>query len=167
MAKFLNREASGRVAQLNTVQTSAGVADADKIPSLDSQGKLDQSMMPAGLGQNTVSGTAAGALAANDLVYITSSGTVSKASAAAVGTEAIGFVKTSVANGAVATVFTSGNLITGLSGLTPGARQYMSATAGLITATPLTTAGNVHMCIGIATSATAVAFEPEEPITLA
>ena len=160
---------SGRLKEEAALVVSAGAGSDGRIPALDAAGKLDLTVMPAGIGANTVAVLASEALAANDLVNIynnTGVANVRKADAATEGKEANGFVKSAFAGAATATVYTSGNHITGLTGLTTG-RVYLSATAGLITGTPPASSGNVVQCIGTAIGATTVAFEPEEPITLA
>jgi hypothetical protein len=64
-------------------------------------------------------------------------------------------------------VYLSGDL-TGLTSLTPGVAYYLSgSTAGAATATAPSTAGHISQEIGIAVSATAIAFEQQQPITLA
>jgi hypothetical protein len=127
-------------------------------------------VLPAGFGQNSVAAVASEALAAGDLVNLyNNAGAINarKTDGTAEGKECHGFVRAAVANAASATVFTSGNILTGLSGLTPGARQYVATTAGARTETPPAVAGNVVQMIGVAVSATSIAFEPEEPITVA
>jgi hypothetical protein len=161
---------AGRLKQLAGVVTSAGATNDGDLVALDAAGKLDASVLPAGIGQNTVAAAASEALAANDLVNLYDNGGtigVRKADATAEGKECNGFVKAAVANAASATVYLSGNIITGLSGLTPGARQYTATTAGARTETPPAAAGNVVQMVGYAASATTVIFEPEEPVTVA
>lgn len=161
---------AGRQRQVPAVVVSAGAGNDGDIPALDAAGKLDASVMPSGIGANTVAAVATEALSANDLVNIYDvSGTAScrKADATVEGKEVHGFVKASVANAATATIYTSGSTITGLSGLTAGARQFMATTAGARTATAPSAAGNVVQMIGVAASATSILFEPEEPITVA
>lgn len=161
---------AGRIKQIAAVVTSAGASNDGDLVALDASGKLDASVLPAGVGQNTVSATASEALAAGDLVNLyNNAGTINarKADATAEGKECHGFVKAAVANAATATVFTSGNILTGLTGLTPGARQYVATSPGARTETPPATAGNVVQMVGVAVSATSIAFEPEEPITVA
>lgn len=164
------RNVAGRVTEFIGIVTSAGVANDGDFVVLDSTGKLDASVLPAGVGQNTISATASEALAANDLVnWYNNAGTVNvrKADATTVGKECNGFVKAAVANAATATIFLSGNVITGLSGMTPGTRQYLATTPGARTETAPSTAGNVSMMVGYSVTATTLAFEPEEPITIA
>ena len=162
---------AGRIKQLAAVVTSAGNANDGDLVALDSTGKLDASVLPSGLGQNTISAVASEALAANDLVNVYNNAgvaTVRKADATAEGKEATGFVKSAVSNAGTATIFTSGQFITGLTGKTIGSRQYLSAaTPGAMTETPPAVAGNVVQKVADAYSATAAIFEPEEPITVA
>ena len=55
---------------LNAKTTSAGAADASKIPQLDSTGRLDLSVMPPGIATDIATLTASEALAAGDFVNI-------------------------------------------------------------------------------------------------
>lgn len=169
-AKKLLRLVSGRIKEIVGIVVSAGAANDGDIAVLDAAGKFDASLMPTGFGQNTVTGIASEALAVNDLVNIfNNAGAVGvrKADASVEGKEANGFVKSTIAAAGSATVYTSGNVITGLTGLTIGARQFLTVVAGTRGETPPSAAGNVVQIIGIAASATSIVFEPEEPITVA
>ena len=169
-AKRFLASVSGRIKQIAGVVTSAGAGNDGDLVALDATGKLDASVLPAGVGQNTVSATASEALSAGDMVNLwNNASTINarKADATVEGKECHGFVKSGYSLSAMATVYISGNVVTGLTGLTPGARQYLATTAGARTETPPSTAGNVVQMLGIAASATTIAFEPEEPITLA
>lgn len=160
---------AGKLKEIAAIVTSAGAGDAGKIPALDGSGKLDSTLMPTGVGADTASIASSENLAAGDLVNVwNDSGTVKvrKADATAEGKEVTGFVLAGVTSPANATVYFGGQL-TGLSGLTPGARQYLSTTPGARTETAPSTAGNVVQCVGIAISATAISFELAEPVTLA
>lgn len=167
--KFLILDA-GRTKQLEASTTSAGAGDAGKVPGLDGSGRLDQSMMPVGVGPDTATITASENLAAGDLVNVwDDSGTtkIRKADATAEGKEADGFVLASVTSGQSGLVYFDGT-ISGLSGLTRGARYFLSAdTPGAITTTPPSSTGNVVQRVGKAKSATELVFEAFEPITLA
>ena len=166
--KFL-RLIAGVFTENSTVQSSAGAADADKIPSLDSAGKLSSTMMPAGIGADSQDMIASEALAAGDLVNIwNDSGTLKarKADATTAGKEADGFVTAAVSSGATATVILDGT-ISGKTGLTIGSTYFLATTAGGVTATPPSAAGNIVQRVGKATSATTLAFEQGEPVTLA
>ena len=167
--KYLRLDA-GRIKELEAVDSSAGAADAGKITALDSTGRFDLTMMPVGIGPDTKEVAASENLAAGDLVNIFDNGgsiAVRKADASSEGKEAIGFVLDAVTSGANALIYLDGT-VTGLSGLTPGARYYLdSATAGGITATALTTAGEISQYVGRAVAATELAFESSQAITIA
>jgi hypothetical protein len=171
-AKSFLRVVAGRITQIMGVQSSAGAANAGDIPALDDTGRLDNSMMPVGIGADTKVLPASEALSAGNVVnvwYDAGTAKARKADATAEGKEATGFVLSGVSSGADATVYFEGS-ITGLSGLTPGARYYLSAATpgALVDAASLPAAsGNVIQYVGTATSATELSFEPSDPITLA
>ena len=102
------------------------------------------------------------------LVYVKPNGNIELASAVAEGKEALGIVITATASGAQAKVNLIGSLISGFTGLVPGAFYYMSNTPGAIVnfAGAPTTVGNVFMKVGTAVSTTTLVFSPEIPITL-
>jgi hypothetical protein len=170
MAKYLERNAtSGKVTEVAGLANSAGAGDAGKIPQLDASGRIDASMMPVGLAADTKAVIASEALSAGNLVNVwnnTGVLNVRRADATTAGKEANGFVLASFASSASATVYFE-STITGLSGLTIGARYYLGTTPGAATATPLTASGNVHQYIGVALSATEISFEPDDGIVLA
>lgn len=159
---------SGRLAEKEAIQTSAGAGDAGKIPALDAAGKLSSTMMPTGVGADTVSVAASENLAAGDLVnvYDDSGAKCRKADADDPAKFCVGFVLASVESPNNATIYLEGQN-TQVSGMTPGARQYLSGTAGGITETPPTGTGKIVQCVGVAISATVLNFEPQEPVTLA
>lgn len=116
----------------------------------------------------TVSLTTDVPLSPASLVYIKPSGNLGLADAVAEGKEAVGVVLISSPAGASAKVYLIGSLISGLSGLTPGAFYYMSTTPGAIvpfSGAP-TIAGNVLMKVGTALTSSSLVFSPEIPITL-
>ena len=185
---------AGRIKMIATIVTSAGAADAEKVPSTNEDGVLDPSLlnaattgadkvvmtlpdgtldpsiMPIGIGADVKVLVASETLAVNDLVNIwNDAGTpkARKADATAEGKEVHGFVKAGVASAANASVYFEGR-ISGLAGLTAGARQYLSASSpGLMTDTAPNTAGNVVQFVGVAVSATEIDFEPADPVTVA
>lgn len=183
---------AGRLKMIATISTSAGGADAEKVPStnasgvldpsllnaatsgankiplLDASGKLDASTMPTGIGQDAKTVTASEALTIGPVNIYNNSGTpaVRKADATSEGKEANGFVLAAVASGAAATVFFEGRM-SGLSGLTIGTRYYLATTAGTVTTTAPTTAGNVVQYLGTATDTTEIDFEPSDAVTVA
>lgn len=160
------------VKTLITVGTtsSAGAGDADKLVALDSAGRIDQSMMPVGIGADTKTVVASEALSAGDFVNVYNDGGTlkcRKADATTVGKEACGFVLAAVNNAANATVyFESTN--TQRSGLTPGGRYYLSTTAGgvVLEASAPAATGNVQQMVGVALSATEISFEPGDVVVI-
>lgn len=184
---------AGRIKMIVTIATSAGAADAEKVPSTNSSGvldptiinaattgadkvimtkpdgTLDTSVMPPGIVADTQSITASEVLSAGNFVNVWNDAgvvKVRKADATAEGKEAHGFVLAGAASGAAATVyFESKN--TQLSGMTLGARQYLATTPGARTETAPSAAGNVVQVLGVAYAATGLNFEPQEPITVA
>jgi hypothetical protein len=165
--KFL-RIVSGVITEIFGQQTSAGAADAGKIVALDDTGRLDNSMMPVGIGADTASIVTSEALAAGDWVNVhnvTGAARARKADATTAGKAVDGFVLAAAGSGANATVYFEGTN-TQVSGQTPG-DVFLQTTAGAGGATVPSTAGNVVQRIGTAVSATAVNFERGLPVTLA
>lgn len=169
MAKFIKLN-GGRLQEESGVTVSAGAADAGRLPQLDASGRLDNSVMPVGIGADTASIQASEALAAGDFVNIhnvSGAPRVRKADAATSGKEAHGFVLAAVASGANATVYFEGQN-TQVTGKTPGARQYLSPTTpGATTETPPSAAGQVVQFVGVAISATSITTEIEDGVILA
>ncbi len=156
---------SGVETEVVATVTGGTVAQDGKIVALDTSGRLDPSIMPVGVVADTHNATAFESLSsASPFVYIRSDGQVANASAATGGNPTIGFVLANVAAAAQALVYFEGR-VTGLSGLTVGARYYLSdATPGGLTATPVTGAGKLHQYLGRAVSATTLSFEPDNHI---
>lgn len=149
------------------ISASTGASDADKVPVLGSNGRLDNSFMPTGIGADTASILTSEALTAGDFVNIYSNaGTanVRKAVATGVATKAMGFVLASVSSGAQATVYFEGSN-TSVTGQTPGS-VYLSTTPGQATTTPPSGAGNIVQQIGFATSSTSVNCQIDSPTLL-
>lgn len=141
---------------------------AGKIPALDAAGRIPESMMPVGIGADVYVGAAAEILAANTpFVYIKADGEIASAVASSGGNPTIGFILDNFSVAADATVYFEGR-VTGLSGLTPGARYYLSDTVpGGVTATPVSGAGKLHQYLGKAVTATTIAFEADDHIVRA
>lgn len=113
--------------------------------------------------------TAGEALSARDAVYIGPSGTLLKADANTEGKAAQGFVPSAISNGATGTVIFDDGQITGFSGLTPGARYFLSnSTTGAIALyASLTYAANdIQQQVGIAESATVLRFSIQPSILI-
>lgn len=160
---------SGARQLVTAIATSAGVADANKIVSTNSTGRLDTTLMPPGLGLDTSSVIASETLAAGDFVNIyNNSGTRNMRKAdASNGRPAHGFVLASVTSGSTGTVYHSGEN-TAVSSLTPGAELYLSATTpGGFTATAPTASGQIIQTLGYASSATSLNYEFDSPVLIA
>lgn len=153
------RRLNGKNVQYTPTTSSAGAADAGKIPALGADGKLDPTMYNAGSGPASRSIPASEALAAGNLVNIYSNaGTVNVRKADNSNSRpAHGFVLAGVAALANATVYDLDGVISGLSGLTPGADYYLGTAGAVVTpaldATTATT-GAIDQRIGVALSAT-------------
>lgn len=167
--KFLKHNAAGGFTETEAVQAGGGGSE-DKIPSLDAAGRLAASMMPTGIGADTASIVANGAIADGDFVNIYDNGgtvTCRVADASAIGTQAHGFVLAAVSDAAMATVYFEGeNNGGGVSGLT-GGNVFLSETAGDATNTAPTTSGAIVQKLGVAIAATGVNVEIGTPILLA
>ena len=164
--KFL-RLVNGVLTEIFGVQTSAGAGNAGDLVSLDDSGRIDNSMMPVGIGADTSTIPASETLAAGDWVNVwnSSGAKVRKADAATAGKEAHGFVLAAVTSGNPATIYFEGTN-TQVSGQTPGP-VFLQTTAGVGGPTVPSASGNVVQQIGVAVSATAVNFERSVPVTLA
>ena len=164
--KFL-RFVNGVFTEVFGVQTSAGAANAGDLVALNDTGRLDNSMMPVGIGVDTAVIPTSEALAAGDWVNVwdNTGAKVRKADATTAGKETHGFVLASVASGANATVYFEGTN-TQVTGQVPGP-VYLQTAAGRGGAAVPTASGNVVQRIGTAVSATAVNFEGGPAVTLA
>lgn len=164
--KFL-RLVSGALTEVLGIQTSAGAANANDIPALDAAGRLDNSMMPVGIGADTQAITTSEALASGDWVNIHNSTgpKARKADATVAGKHAHGFVLAAFGSGVLATVYLEGSN-TQVTGQTAG-DVYLQTTPGLGGATIPSAAGNVVQRLGVATSTTVVNFEPQPEVVLA
>lgn len=169
MANKYIKQVSGRLTEQEATVTSAGAGDAGEIVALDGTGKLDNSVMPTGIGADTSSIVASEALAAGDFVNIwndTGTAKVRKADASTSGKAADGFVIAAVANAASATVYFEGSNGQ-VTGQTPGSVYLSPTTPGLATTTVPTAAGQVVQRLGVATSASNINFERSPEIVLA
>lgn len=166
--KYLSNN-GGVLTEVIANQSSAGAGDAGKITALDATGKLDSTFMPIGLVAEVDTITASETLAAGDFVniWISTGAKVRKADATVAGKEAHGFVLAAVTSGNPATVYRASQSNTQKTGMTPGAKQYLSTTAGGTTETAPSASGNAVQFIGMAISATAMVFIPSPPIVLA
>jgi hypothetical protein len=167
MADKYIRNNAGTLTETEATVTSAGAGNAGDIVALDNTGRLDDSVLPVGIGADTAVVTAGENLAAGDFVniYNDSGAKVRKADATTSGKEAHGFVLEAVDSGDPATVYFEGTN-TQVSGATPGV-VFLATTAGGFTSTAPSSTGNVVQKLGVAVSATAISFEAQQHIVLA
>jgi hypothetical protein len=164
---FLNL-VNGVITMVRGLQVSAGVGSAGAIPALNSQGQIDITMLPTGVGPDTTSIVASEALSAGALVNVwANAGVVSVRNAdnSAAGKPAHGFVLTAFSSAATALVYFYGNN-NAVTGLTPGATQYLGTVGATVSVAP-TAAGAVCQQVGEATAAGNLNFDPQYAITLA
>lgn len=112
----------------------------------------------------TASITASEALTAGQLVNlhtVTGAIRMRKANATDTSKPAQGFVLANVSSSAVGTFYGPGQVITGLSGLTPGATYWLDTTGGALTVTAPSTTLNGDQEVGQALSATTLLFNPK------
>lgn len=172
MAQGFIARVNGRFKQILGLTSSAGAADAGKIVALGDDGRLDMSMMPAGVGSQVTVVAASEALGAGKFVNLWSDAGTLKARLADRSNDrpAHGYVKAAVASGANAAVFSLEGVNSGLSALTPGNRYYL-ATAGSVDANPpleddAGNAGVLSQYVGIAKSATELLVEEDDAVVL-
>lgn len=166
MPKYL-KQAGGDLIEEATV-TAGGAGNANKIPELDGNGRLVQSMMPSGIGADTAVIVASEALAAGDFVNIynnTGTPTCRKADAGS-NKPAHGYVTAAVASAGNATImFDDTN--DQVTGQTAGAVYLSATTPGAATATAPTGSGKLVQKLGVATGATSIHVNIGPTITLA
>jgi hypothetical protein len=169
--RFLVR-AGGKTKQIQATAASAGAADAGKVAALGSDGRFDESMMPAGIGADTQIIPASEALSAGNFINIWSDSGAAKVRLAdnSNGRPADGYVLDAVASAANATVYPLDGTNSELTGLTPGA-EYWLGTSGGVTDTPLdeTDSGNankISQYLGKAKSATELVTTDDSPVIL-
>lgn len=161
---------SGKIKEVIATVTSAGAANAGNIPALDDTGRLDASVMPAGIGADTKTLVAFEGLAAGDFVnQFLDGGTlkVRKADATAAGKEADGFVLAAVALGGDAVVYPLAGSNTQLAGLTIGGTYYLATTAGSVVSVAPSGAGNVVQKLGKAVTTSELIVSANDPYYLA
>ena len=159
----------GKMTQVEAQVTSAGAGDAGKIVALDSNGRLDNTVLPVGVGPNVKLLEASENIGAGKYVNIYNDAGTPKIRLAdnSNSREAHGFLKDAVTPGNNGTVYFEGTN-DDLSGLTPGSRQFLG-TAGGVTATPPTAAGGaqISQLVGTAISATEIDTDIDDIVVLA
>lgn len=159
---------SGELSEVEALNASGGAGDAGKIPALDSAGRLDQSMMPVGVGPDSATMTASEDIAAGDYVNIhDSTGAKIRKADNSNDRPAHGFVKDAILTAASGLVYFEG-INDDQSGLTIGGRCYLG-TGGAVTQTAPTSGGgaSISQFLGVAISATQINTEIADHIGLA
>lgn len=159
--KYLKINTSGNIQEVEATASSAGAGDAGEIVALDAGGKISSTMMPAGVGSDSQTVEAGETLSVGDLVnlYDDSGVKMRKADASDATKPCHGFVLDNVTSGANGTCYFEGT-ITGLTSITPGAKQFLSAsTPGATDETPPSGSGNIVQAVGAGSSSTTVTFE--------
>lgn len=163
---------AGTLTEREATVVSTGATEAGDIVALDSTGRLDNSVMPSGIGADTASIVSSENLAAGDVVNVwNDAGTVKvrKADATTAGKEAHGFVLTSVTSPAAATVYFEGSN-TQTSGTLTGGVAFLTTTAGTVSNTAPSGSGNVVQRVGFITevgSPNTMNFQSNVPVVLA
>ena len=146
---------------------STGAPDASKIIMTSSNGRLDSTLMPIGIGPSTQAMPTSEALAAGDFVNIFDAAGIPNCRKAdsTNNRPASGFVTSAVASAASATVFLSGPN-TSRTGLVSGSLYFLS-TAGNVSLTAPSAVGSLIQEIGVAASSTSISFDYDAPTTIA
>lgn len=164
--RFLTRLANGTIQLVSGITSSAGGADANKIIATDGSGKIDASLLPAGVELQVESMVSSEDFDAGDFINIYDNGGTRTARLAVANDPnkiAHGFVIDASLTGATVSVYTKG-VNTGIVG-DENTKYYLSSTtAGLATATaPADTVGHFQQVLGFGTGS-GVLFEFDDPI---
>ncbi|SPF48436.1 conserved hypothetical protein [Candidatus Desulfosporosinus infrequens] len=160
---------NGQITQVAATQISAGSTSGGQIVALNTAtGLIDISMMPVGIGPEADTLVASETIAAGAFTNKWSNaGVINVRNADATANKpADGFVLAAYASGASATVFRLGQLNNSLTGMTIGSTEFLG-TVGARTEIVPTGTGTISQILGVAISATSMAFAPQPPITLA
>lgn len=166
--KYLKIGTNSYPEEVEATTTSAGAGDAGEIIALDASGRIDSTMMPVGVDEETVTLEATETLTSGNFVNFWLSGGACKARKAD-STSALpadGFVLSTFTTGQSAKIYLRGQSNTAVSGLSVGVRHYLGSAGGLTTTAP-TTSGYIIQEIGIPTGTTNIPFHPYIPLTRA
>lgn len=159
---------AGKLKEVFGLVVSTGAPDANKIVALDAAGKLDASVMPAGVTAEVTACASFENLTAGDFVNLFLDLGVIKARKADATTNAKpahGFTLANVTAPATATVYRISTANTALAGLTIGSDYFLSTTPGGVTTAAPSTAGNIVQELGRATLTTSLVFANEKFFT--
>lgn len=159
---------AGRETMVEATVVSTGASQAGDIVALGANGKLDESVLPTGVGPAVQVLIADENLSAGDFVNIfDNAGTPTVRLADSTNDRrAVGYVKEAVTAGNNATVYFEG-LNDDLSGLVAGQRLYLDASGDVQSTAPSLAGGDViHQYLGKALSATSMDVEIADEIVL-
>jgi hypothetical protein len=153
------RRVNGQNQQYTPIVSSAGAADAGKIPALGADGKFDPTLYNAGAGPASRSMPASEAIAAGKLVnfYLNAGALNMRLADNSNGRPAHGYVLAAVASAATGAAYDLDGVNSQLTGLTIGSTYYLGTAGGVITPaldSTTATAGSIDQKIGVALSAT-------------
>ncbi|KTT33810.1 hypothetical protein SB18R_03220 [Pseudomonas oryzihabitans] len=175
--RFL-RMVNGRLQQIAGVVVSSGSSNAGDLVALGDNGRLDDSVMPAGVGANTQPLVASGAIGAGKFVNFFQDSSTSPSTLKmrladnSNGRVAHGFVLSAVADAATGIAYPMDAVNSALSGLSPGVEYYLGTSGGIITPALDETAsanqgvGKVSQYVGIAKSATELVTNDSDAVIL-
>jgi hypothetical protein len=146
---------------VTAIATSAGVGDANKIVATGSDGKLDPTLFPTGIGTDSEVILASEAILPGEFVNVyDAAGTrkVRKADASN-GRVASGFSLTNIALNASGTIY-FGGANNQRTGLTIDSTYFLSATTpGAVTTTPPSASGQIIQELGRSVATTTIEFQ--------
>lgn len=158
MANYIDLVA-GAFQRVAATVISLGAPSAGTILALDASGKIDSSVLPTGVGAETLAVTASEALTAGSMVNIV--GATCRLADNSNGRRADGFVLAAVANAAVAQVYITG---VNTAVTTPLGEVFLGTAGAVIAAGALpTAAGTIVQRVGTVT-ATGLAFDGDPAV---
>lgn len=164
--KFLTVDDTGATKLMDVgVAHSAGSSDGGKAVVLRPDGTIDSTLLPAGIGGDTLMMMASETLNGGDFVNVWDDNgdfKVRKSDASTSGKAAVAFVLDTASAGELVKIYFEGTN-TAVGGATPGV-AFLSTTAGGFSSSPPTTSGSVIQQVGIGTSATSINVEFSTPI---
>lgn len=150
---------------VDPVVASTGVADAGRVVAVDSNGYINPSTLPPGVGVQVDVFPAGEAIPAGKFVNkYDDAGTIKvRLADNSNGRRADGFVQTAVALGANASVYRTGAANTAVSGLTGGTLYYLGAAGGVVDTIAPGAGVTMIQQVGIADGATQLAVNLQDP----
>lgn len=144
------------------IDASSGAGDAGKPIATNASGFVDSTLFPPGIGEASQAFPTSETITAAALVnlfLVSTTWTARNANATDATKPAMGFVTASTASPANTTVYFPGQIVSGVSGLTPGP-VFLDTTSGAVSSTAPSAAGNLVQQVGYALSATSFVFQP-------